>query len=54
VTTPDAPFGYLPDGSPILWRVLDPEGNVVQAGGMSHAHATAELGEAITTLTEGA
>jgi hypothetical protein len=39
----------LPDGIEVGWVVTDPDGNVVDSGGVSEAHAVAWLGELIET-----
>jgi hypothetical protein len=49
----DLGLGFLPDGQPVGWRVLDADGNVVQAGPVSEALMTAEMAESLG-ITEGA
>lgn len=45
----------LPDVIEIGWVVTDPDGNVVESGGVSQAYAVAWLGEYIENAqTEGA
>jgi hypothetical protein len=44
----------LPDVIEVGWVVTDPDGNVVDSGGVSEAHAVAWLGELIDNAqTEG-
>ena len=35
----------LPDGSPVGWRVIDPDGNVVDSGPLMFAELVADTGE---------
>ena len=35
----------LPDGSPVGWRVIDPDGNVVSSGPLIELEMVAGLGE---------
>lgn len=39
------------DTTGIYWQVTDPDGNVVQSGGMSQAHAAGALAELLGSLT---
>jgi len=43
----DVPAQPPPDEIEIGWQVIDPDGNVVQSGPISKAHAAAWVGELI-------
>ena len=48
----DLGLGFLPDGQPVGWQVVDPDGNVVQRGPVSEAQMTAVMAESLG-ITEG-